>query len=302
MSRREGGWSVDLHVPDDARIEYRFEIRRGDRVESTLDPSNPDVAGNPFGQNSVLHGSRYPVSPPAGSPIPWSLTEFRVAGSTLGGRRHHHLLSPVGLPARERLPLVVLHDGTDYRRHARLEAVLGSAIAAGTLPFLRVALLDPRHRNTEYAAHPAHAAHVAEEIIPYLSHRIGIGSQRVVGGASLGAVAAWHTVASHPGLFSGLVLQSGTFAFSRHPEIPPAMSEPIRAFLDRTTAAPATTTQVAVGQTCGRFESLIDWNRQVAEWWSSRGGPHRYVERWTGHDWGAWSDLLVETLAAALAH
>lgn len=298
MTFANGEWGVDLHVPSSARLEYRFEIRRGDRYETTLDPDNPVVATNPFGENSVLHGSVYPAKRPAASPITWERAEFRVQSTALGGRRHHHLLSPLGIPDREPLPLLLLHDGTDYRNHAALESVLGSAVTAGVLPFLRVALLEPRRRNVEYSADPGHAAHVAREVIPHVAARIGVGSQRIVGGASLGAVAAWHVAWSHPGAVTGLLLQSGTFAFSSHSELPDEMATPIRSFLVAALADPRVGA-LGVGQTCGRYESLIDWNRTIADVLSRRARVHRYAEGWTGHDWGAWSDGLVEALAVA---
>jgi enterochelin esterase family protein len=299
MTLRDGVWHADLFLPAEARIEYRLEIKRGDRFELTLDPGNPEVATNPFGDNSVLVGAQYPIRAPRPS-IGWRLSEFRVQSTAFGVRRHHHLLSPTGIADRELLPLVVLHDGTDYLRHASLEATLGSAIAAGQLPFLRVALVDPRHRNVEYAADPRHAAHIALEVLGRLETRIGIGSQRILGGASLGAVASWHTAWSHPRRFTGLVLQSGTFALSSHSELPDDMTRAVREFLGAAMVDPRVS-QLGVGQFCGRYESLIDWNRRVAERLSSAAANHRFEERWTGHDWGAWSDTLVDGLSAALS-
>lgn len=295
-----GEWSTDLHIPADARIEYRLEIRRGHRYESTLDPANADVATNPFGENSVLRGSAYPPSPPLAPTIAWQHREFRVQSAALSGRRSHHLLSPVGIPDREPLPLLILHDGSDYRAHAALEGVLGAAIHAGRLPFLRVALLDPRHRDVEYSADTRHASHVIDEVLPRLRARVGVGGQCVIGGASLGAVASWHVVWSRPEAFTGVVLQSGTFAFGRHSELPAAMAKPIQAFLGHAFADPRLGA-IGVGQTCGRFESLIDWNRSVSDLVSGVAPSHSYEERWTGHDWGAWSDTLVNAVSTALA-
>ena len=51
-----------------------------------------------------------------------------------------------------------------------------------------------------------------------------------------------------------------------------------------------------VMQTCGRYESLIDWNRTVAAALGSGSARHRYIETWSGHDWGAWSGTLVDGL------
>lgn len=300
MIADDGTWHVDLHLPDDARIEYRFEIRRGNRYESTLDPSNPETATNPFGENSVLRGSAYPPSPPRSPSIAWRRTEFRVHSAAFGGRRHHHLLAPAGIVGREPLPLLLMHDGSDYFHHGDLEAVIGGAVRSGRLPFMRIALLDPRRRNIEYAADEAHAAHVVDEAIPHLAARIGISPQRVLGGASLGALAAWHTAWSHPAAFTGLVLQSGTFAFSPLRELPPSMARPMRSFVERAVAEPRVS-HLGVGQSCGRFESLIDWNRRVAEVLARSAASHHYEERWTGHDWGAWSDTLVDAISTAFS-
>ena len=299
MSVTGEGWEANLYLPADARIEYRIEIRRGHRYESTLDPANSEVATNPFGENSVLRGTAYPASPPQSPSIEWNHREFRVPSSVSGVRRHHHLLSPGGVPDRDDLPLLLLHDGSDYRNHASLEGVLGAAISAGELPALRVVLLEPRLRNTEYAANPQHAVHLADEVLPVLERRIGIGPERVLGGASLGAVASWHAAWSQPGVFTGLVLQSGTFAFSSRSELPPTMARPIRAFLDSAMRDPRVE-GIGIGQTCGRYESLIDWNRTVASRLGAETGSLRYEERWAGHDWGAWSDTLVASLTAAL--
>ncbi len=299
MVEADGEWSVDLHIPDTARIEYRFEIRRGSRYESTLDPSNPEVATNPFGENSVLRASSSGAPPPTGDSIGWMRTEFRVHSRLFGGRRHHHLLSPVASSTRDPLPLLLLHDGTDYVRHAQLDQIIGSAISSGALPPLRIALLDPRQRNVEYAADPRHAGHVVQEVVPHLRARFAIGDRRVVAGASLGAVASWHTAWSHPGSVTGMVLQSGTFALSRNQVLPAPMADPIRSFLTEA-ASDSRLGGMCVGQTCGRFESLIDWNRAVANRLSGEADFHSYAEEWAGHDWGAWADSFLPAFKAGL--
>ena len=299
MHLSDGRWWLDLHLPSDARIEYRLEIRRGNRYESTLDPDRPEVATNPFGENSVLRCSAYPASPEVAPSIEWHQRGFRVLSRAFCGRRSHHLLSPVGYPDRQPLPLLVLHDGRDYADHAAIGAVLGAAVHAGELPAMRVVLLEPRHRNTEYAANLGHASHVVDEVLPRLEALVGIGSRRVVAGASLGAVASWHAAWFRPDAFTGMVLQSGTFAFSRHAEVPEELTRPIRNFLTDALDDPRLQ-GMRVGQTCGRFESLIDWNRTVAERMSPVVTALGYEERWTGHDWGAWSDMFVGALRTAL--
>ena len=299
MHLSNGRWWVDLHIPSDARIEYRFEIRRGSRYESTLDPESPEIATNPFGENSVLRASGYPESPSLVPSIEWKERAFRVHSNAFGGRRDHRLLSPAGVRDRDPLPLLVFHDGGDYLNHAAVGGVLGAAVRAGDLPVRRGALLGPRHRNAEYAANPAHASHVVDEVIPRLQEMIGMTPNRVIGGASLGAVASLHAAWTRPDAFTGVVLQSGTFVLSDHSPFPPQMVSPIRAFL-HAALSDDRLAGLRVGQSCGRFESLIDWNRMVSDRLAPVVAAHGYEERWTGHDWGAWSDTLVAALRIAL--
>ena len=288
---------MDVFLPDAARIEYRLEIRRGHLVETTLDPDNPDVASNPFGVNSVLVGSNYAAALRCQGR--WQIEDFRIASSAFGGRRQHRLLSPTGVAPDVEMPLVVLHDGSDYLAHAGIDQVLACGLEAGALPPVRLVLLDPRRRNVEYAADARHAIHVTQEVLPRLRERVAVGSRVVAVGASLGAVASWHAAWTHPGVFNGLVLQSGTFAFGSHSEIPPTMAASLRSFLDLALDEPRTD-DVDIGQSCGRYESLIDWNRQVAALLERRAKSHRYRETWTGHDWGAWADVFLSSLAFVL--
>ena len=37
----------------------------------------------------------------------------------------------------------------------------------------------------------------------------------------------------------------------------------------------------------------------VADRFEGRAASHQYEERWTGHDWGAWGDMLIGALQTA---
>lgn len=288
----DGVWRLDLRLPKSVRVEYRLEIERDGRWESILDPANPVTASNPFGQNSVLTGEAY--SPPEWLDQPVSrygvLSELRVVSRLLGGRRSVRLYRPFGYVDRVALPLLFVFDGSDYKNHAGLLSCFDSLIEHRKVAPFRAVLSDPRQRHTEYTASELHARAMLEEVLPYVENRVHVAGIAAMG-ASLGAVAAWNSAHFDPTRFLGLILQSGTFARSPHPEFDDQMTSDIRDFTDRAISKPLDT-RVPVHQSCGKYESLIDWNAEVAGALARGGRTFAYRETWTGHDWGAWRDQI----------
>ncbi len=282
-------WELVLDLPAAARIEYRLEITRSAGISVELDALNPDVATNPFGRNSVATGPGY--VPPwwrgAGSPR-GEMREIRVTSRIFGNRRHHHVYSPAGVRPRTPLPLLVVHDGSDYFDHGRLGDCLDAMIDRGSIPPVRALLFDPVERHREYVADSEHAGHLVQEVLPHFRRRFAVQGRPMVMGASLGAVASWHAVSSNPDIFSSVFLQSGTFAFEASPFLEDQMIESIGTFLRDVSERPRLRNR-NVMITCGRYESLTEWNRKVVDLLSPVANV-QYVESWAGHDWGAWAD------------
>ena len=293
-------WTLELTLPETARIEYRIEVERDGRWDSMLDPLNPRTATNPFGHNSVLTGPGYegPSWVGRAAPNPGTISELRVASERLGGRRSVRLYRPHGVPDDRKLPLVFVFDGGDYLNHAQIASCFDVLIEDGAVPPFRAALSDPRRRHLEYIASDDHAFCMLDEILPYVERRVAVSSL-VSMGASLGAVAAWKMMATRPEVFFGAVLMSGTFARSPHPELDSTMLSAIEHFVDRALDDPVSG-DLAIHQSCGRYESLIDWNAEVADVLGRDRERFAYDETWTGHDWGAWRDQLAPGLTLVL--
>ncbi len=288
----DGTWRLDVKLPADARIEYRLEIDTGHGFHSILDPENPLTADNPFGENSVFRAPAYPYHHwTGGTEHERSIREIRVHSDHLGSRRHHVLYATPDLEPSTPAPLLVVHDGSDYLRYAGLAECVTTMVGAGRIPPIRVLGLNPRVRHQRYIASDHHADHVVEEALPHVKERVAVSEPVAIMGASLGAVAAWHTAWRHPSVFTAMVLQSGTFALHPHPELDDSMYRSINRFVEAALAEPRTNA-MRVMQSCGRWESLIDWNRTVAAALGPRSTAHRYIETWTGHDWGAWSGTM----------
>ncbi len=300
FSREEGRWTLELELPATARIEYRIEVERDGRWDSVLDPLNPRTATNPFGHNSVLTGAHY-VEPKwlGRSPSnPGTIAELRVASERLGGRRSIRLYRPHGVDDKQALPLVFVFDGGDYLDHAQIARCFDVLIEDGVVRPFRAVLSDPRRRHLEYTASDDHAACMLDEILPYVQRRVTV-SRLAAMGASLGAVAAWKMMSSRPDSFFGAVLMSGTFARSEHPELDQRMLSDIETFVDDALEHPVSA-NLAIHQSCGRYESLIDWNREVADSLGRNRDRFQFVETWSGHDWGAWRDQLEPGLTLVL--
>ena len=52
-------WVLRVELPENSRIEYKFEVVRDGREDWILDPLNPLQAADPFGANSVAQGHGY---------------------------------------------------------------------------------------------------------------------------------------------------------------------------------------------------------------------------------------------------
>jgi len=52
-------WVLRVELPENSRIEYKFEVVRDGQEQWILDPLNPLQAADPFGANSVAQGMGY---------------------------------------------------------------------------------------------------------------------------------------------------------------------------------------------------------------------------------------------------
>ncbi|WP_419948400.1 alpha/beta hydrolase [Candidatus Palauibacter sp.] len=296
-------WSYTLELPDESRVEYKIEVVSHGRVAWIEDPLNPLRARDPFGANSVIQARGYRIpdwtredaATPAGT-----MDELVVESEALGSPRHVTVYRPAGFRPTRRYPLLVVHDGGDYVEYASLRHVLDQLMDRFELPRLVVALLHAGDRLREYAADPAHARFVVEELLPRLARdyplRPGPESRGLMG-ASLGAVASFHTALRYPGRFGRLLLQSGSFAFTDigDSEYGPAFDRTVE-MMNAYRAAPTPLTEKAF-VSVGVYEPLVSENRALIPALRRAGVDVRFVEARDGHNWENWRDRLREGLS-----
>lgn len=295
-------WLLSLPVEDGGRFEYKIALDHGDHEDWILDPANPNRASDPYGENSVCTTAGYERpdwSLPSGAPQ-GRLESFALYSETFGEERVERLYLPPGFDPAVPSPLLVIHDGDDFVTYADLTVSLDNLIAAGDIPPVVAALVQTRDRMGEYPRGRRHARYIVRELLPALEGKIAIApdpSDRVLLGASLGAVASLSTAFRFPGVFGGLVLQSGSFILDerklRNREHPVfhRVARLVRA-LQRAPDLEATRAFISTGE----LEGLAQENRALATFLSRHGVAVRFKAAWDGHHWHNWRDQLRDGL------
>ena len=290
--------AVTVRLPEGARVEYKLSVSIGDQTDVDVDPFNSRLATDPHGANSVAFAYGY-VEPPWVAPRSGSKGVLRrgfVESKAFGHRRSvqwYHPAEPSGL-----MPLLVVHDGSDFVHHAGIVDVLDNLIADRVIPPLVAALIDSPDRLVEYTDDRRHAAYV-NEVIGAAVRRHGAHPDRarhVYLGASMGGVAAL-SAAWRMGGTGGLVLLSGSFVT--------ALGGPMQRgeqfarvidFMERFTDDPGHPA-ARIYQAWGEYEGLVPDNRAFAPILEGTGAQTIYQEVPDGHHWHNWRDRLGEALS-----
>jgi enterochelin esterase-like enzyme len=297
-------WYVVVEIPRDSRVEYQFELRRGDHYERFNDPGNPRQARGPFGSSSVCHGEGYrtpewAVHDPEARQ--GELVELRVPSTAQRRDNRVTLYLPARFRRTGRYPLLVVHDGGDYLEYAAMKTVLDNLIHRLDMAETVVAFTYPGDRLAEYPNSSAHARWIATELVGRLEQDLPLApgrASRALMGSSFGAVATLSTAVRNPDTFGALLLQSGSFVFTDigadHGEDP--AFDPVVRFVNRYRARP---TRVAdrLFVSCGVYEDLIVQNRSMLPVFTDAGMEVDYVESRDGHNWESWRDRLRDGLS-----
>ncbi len=296
-------WYHTMELPSGSRVEYKFEVVRGENRQWIEDPLNDARARDPFGANSVCQSSGY-VIPDWAMFDPASrkgrIEERLIRSNALGETRPVQIYYPARYTETRRHPLLVVHDGADYVEYAGLREVLDNLIHRLEIPSMIIALTSPGDRMREYANDEAHAGFICDELIPALEEQLPLEKRptaRGLMGASLGAVATLGAAARRPGYFGRLLLQSGSFAFSDIGEHDrgPALDQ-VASFINAYREDPVRVAD-KIFVSCGIYESLIYENRSLVPILQSTGMDVRFVEARDGHNWENWRDRLREGLS-----
>jgi enterochelin esterase family protein len=299
-------WYLRLPLPENARLEYKFDVVRDGTGVWINDPLNPRLATDPFGANSVCETFGYTTPewalPDPAAP-PGRLEELSVRSPVFGEERRVRAYLPANFAKDRRYPLLIVHDGEDFVAHAGLTTILDNLIHRGEIPPVIAALTQATDRMAEYTGDSRHADFLAADLLPVLRARFPLQEDRastVLVGASLGAVASLSTAWLHPEIYGGLVLLSGSFILDRrllHGRDP--LFKKIADFVDEVRGDPLHPPRRAF-VSCGAHEGLVRQNRALVRFLRRRGQDVLYTEPRDGHHWQNWRDQMLPGLAWTL--
>lgn len=297
-------WALQIDLPRESRMEYKIGVMARGRGQLVRDPLNTHLARDPFGANSVVYGEGY-------APPDWTvddpdarkgtIEDRHLDSSVFGDWRPIQIYRPARFRETRRYPLLVVHDGMDYLKFARLQETLDNLIHRLELPPLIAVMTQASDRMTEYAADDRHADFIIKDLVPQMEELLPLirePSERALMGASFGAVASLSTAWKHPGFFGKLLLQSGSFVFTEigdHDR--PPVFDPVVKFVNKFRKKPGRPAD-SVYMSCGVYESLIYYNRSLVPLLQETGMQVRFREANDGHNWENWRDRLREGLSS----
>ncbi|MFL6337291.1 MAG: alpha/beta hydrolase [Pyrinomonadaceae bacterium] len=284
-----GGWLDDLR-PDPLNPHKFVEPPDEDNPKSREYVSSylelPGAPAQPF----VAERERVPKG---------RVELIRYGGGTSDSTRRVWVYTPPGY-RRDGRPyrLLLLFDGWEYTHTIPVPTILDNMIADGAISPTVAVMLDQKERIKELYLNPSFSDFVAGQFMTWVRQRYHVTRsprEAVVGGLSLGGVAAAYTAMRHPEVFGGVLSQSGAFQY--RPEDPGRLIRqftkgarlPIRFYLEAGL--------LEVNET----PSLLHENRHLRDVLEAKGYKVTYSEFNGRHDAVCWRGSLSQGLIALSA-
>lgn len=288
-------WGTTISLPRDAYMEYHY---RDDAA--VLDPFNrhtvPDGLGGrhnyfymPDAAPTLLTRSLADV--PHGQVTRHVLYNDHLI---VGGRRTVHLYHP---PVEQPCPLLIVFDGDEYLKRARLPQILDNLIAQGRIQPLAAAFVNHGRsaRFVEYMCSDAQLAFLFLHVLPLAQQHLNLIDVSIqpgaygACGASMGGLISLYTGIRAPEVFGHVLSQSGAFGFDLMGE-----NTLVHELLRRDAGTP-----IHVYLDVGRYEFLLEANRHMYALLGEKGYDVTLHEANGSHNYTSWRNDVwrgLETL------
>lgn len=140
----------------------------------------------------------------------------RFQSKTLGDTRRIWVYTPYGYTEKNSpYNLLVLTDGFDYLNYLSAQVVFDNLIANGEiLPIVCILIESTNNRYEELTCNDSFSTFISEELMPWAYDKYNITrkpQETIIGGVSLGGLAATHIALKNPTIFGNVISQSGSY-------------------------------------------------------------------------------------------
>jgi enterochelin esterase-like enzyme len=303
--------------PNDSLLPYEKEQDWPTRTTKwQIDPLNPR-------RSHIIADPEWPDSEdwldsvlelPGAPPQPWlerrpgvaegKLTIDQLHSSILGNDHRVAVYTPTGYSSEaDPYPLLLFFDAYAHYNWLSIDRTLDNLIAARQIPPTVAVLVDSPSlaaRNAELFFQDRTVEFMAQELLPWAQsnyHLSADPARRLIGGLSLGGVAAAFTALRRPDLFGNVLSQSGAFFLKPEGEQEPE-------WLARQYAA-SEKLSLRWYLNAGLYErwqdpdqgsDMLVSNRHFRDVLVAKGYPVQFVEFAGGHDLLWWRGLLADGL------
>ena len=281
-------WISTLSIPKDAYLEYAY-FKNLEDDQRQVDRFNNRKVNNGVGQFN--HYFYMPETGPTDlvnerDGIPHGeITRHYVSidEMAVGKRRTVYLYHP---PVREPLPLLIVYDGADYLRRARLPVIVDNLISEGRIRPLAMAFINHGGpaRFVEYSCSEATLGLILLKLLPLAQNKLNLidigqspGAFGILG-ASMGGLMSLFTGLRLPHIFGRVLSQSGSFTTWEY--------DLVVYDLVRSLNKPAPRVWMDVG----RYEWLLETNQRMRALMEEKGLQVTYREYNGGHNYHSWRD------------
>jgi enterochelin esterase-like enzyme len=299
--------------PAGERPEGKWQRReQADPLNSKRDPDDPSV---PIGQARSL------LELPGALPHPWyekrlgvprySMVEEKIKSDSLNGERQVLVYTPPGYSRQHApYPTVYLTDGEDPDGLVFATWTFENMLADGKIPpVVVVRLVNPDRptRGRDLACNDVFLAYLNDEVVPFIRKKYNTTPdplQTVIGGDSLGGVAASCAGLRHSDTFGLILSLSGAYWYEptkadyAEPnwlaqQFIAADKLPLRFYMD------AGTNEI---DTSGRGADILLTNRNLRDVLRAKGYDVYYQEFEGDHEFINWRGTLADGLIVLLGH
>jgi enterochelin esterase family protein len=285
---KPGVWTYQIELPADAYLEYAFSAGE----ENIVDPYNPRQISNGMG------GFNQYFSMPEYEPTDLVQNDAQISHGIVstyqapteylltGKNRTFHLYQP---PVDQPVPLLVVWDGQDYLKRAKLNIIIDNLIAQSRIQPIALALINnggQKYRHLEYSCSDATNVFLMTQVLPVASKKLNLLDINKnpgcygVAGASMGGLMALYTGVRLPRVFGNVLSQSGAFSWS-------GLDLVVFDLLEQDQKLP-----LKIWMDVGMYDlpGLLDSNRRMWELLDAKGYQPGYREYHAGHNYTAWRD------------